>query len=114
MIMPRLGFTRSDGEMIYAALIAAAESKRLDAGRGPADKAAVVAAVERNGDVITKAVNRTDKETLQGFVRSNVAEGSLVMTEESRSYSSLSGRAIRPRNGNAFQRGVCGRPSPYQ
>lgn len=66
MLTRKLGFARSDGKGISAVLIAAAESKRLYAG-----KAAVVAAVERNSDVITKAVNRTSKETLQGFVLSN-------------------------------------------
>ena len=70
------------------------ESKRLNAGRGAVGKTAVVAAVERNGDVIAEPVDRTDKETLQGFVRSNVAEGSLVMTDESASYRSLSATGL--------------------
>ena len=57
------------------------ESKRLNAGRGSVGKTAVVAEVEHNGDVITVPVGKTDKEALQGFVRSNVAAGSLVMTD---------------------------------
>lgn len=70
------------------------ESKRLNAGRGAVGKTAVVAAVERNGDVIAEPVDRTDKETLQGFVRSNIAPGSLVMTDESASYRSLSAAGL--------------------
>lgn len=70
------------------------ESKRLNAGRGAVGKAAVVVAVERNGDVIATPVEATDKETLQGFVLSNVAEGSLVITDESRSYSGLSATGL--------------------
>ena len=70
------------------------ESKRLKTGRGSVGKAAVVVAVERNGDIVATPVEATDKETLQGFVRSNVAAGSLVMTDESRSYSSLSATGL--------------------
>ena len=70
------------------------ESKRLKAGRGAVGKAPVVAAVERNGNIIAAPVARTDKETLQGFVLSNVAAGSLVMTDESRSYSGLSATGL--------------------
>ena len=66
----------------------------MNAGRGAVSKTAVVAAVERNGDVIAVPVDRTDKETLQGFVRSNVAPGSMVMTDESASYRSLSAAGL--------------------
>ena len=70
------------------------ESKRLKAGRGAVGKTAVVAAVERNGDAIAMPVDRTDKETMIGFLRSNVAEGSLVMTDESASYRGLSATGL--------------------
>ena len=70
------------------------ESKRLKAGRGAVGKAPVVVAVERNGDVVAVPVEATDKETLQGFELSNVAAGSLVMTDESRSYSGLSATGL--------------------
>lgn len=66
------------------------KSKRLNAGRGAVGKAAVVAVVERNGDIIVEPVERTDKKTLQGFVRENVVPGSLVMTDESAAYKGLS------------------------
>ena len=70
------------------------ESKRLKAGRGAVGKAPVVVAVERDGDVVAVPVEATDKETLQGFVLSNVAAGSLVMTDESRSYNGLSATGL--------------------
>lgn len=70
------------------------KSNRLNAGRGATGKAALVAAVERNGDIIAEPVEKTDKETLQGFVCRNVAQGSLVVTDESASYRSLSATGL--------------------
>ena len=70
------------------------ERKRLNAGRGAVGKTAVVAAVERNGNVIAEPVDRTDKETLLGFVHKNVAPGSLVMTDDSPSYKGLSATGL--------------------
>ena len=70
------------------------ERKRLRAGRGPVGKAAVAGAAQRQGDIVAVPVDRTDKETLQGFVRDTVAEGSWVITDESASYRSLSATGL--------------------
>ena len=66
------------------------EHKRLRAGRGPAGKTAVAGAAQRQDDIVAVPVDGTDKETLQGFVRDTVAEGSWIITDESASYRGLS------------------------
>lgn len=65
-------------------------SKRLDAGRGSVGKAAVVGAVDRDGEIRVKHIANTDSATLQGFVEDNVEDGSIVYTDEFRSYNGLS------------------------
>ena len=44
------------------------------------------------GKVAARVVARTDKETLQGFVKGHVAQGSKVYTDEARAYEGLEGR----------------------
>ena len=65
-------------------------SKRPRKGRGPVSKVVVAGAKSRDsGKVILKVVPDTTKESLQGFVIDNVVEGSMVYTDEHRSYTSL-------------------------
>ena len=63
--------------------------KRLNAGRGPVGKIAVVGAKERNGRVRAQPIASTDKATLQGFVADTVAIGSTVYTDEAAAYRDL-------------------------
>ena len=63
--------------------------KRLNAGRGPVGKIAVVGAKERNGRIRAQPVASTDKATLQGFVADTVAIGSTVYTDEAAAYRDL-------------------------
>jgi len=58
----------------------------LRAGRGTVGKVSVMGIRERDGRVVAKVVDRTDKETLQGEVLRNVAAGSTVCTDEHTSY----------------------------
>ena len=59
------------------------QSKRLDMGRGPVGKIAVVGAKDRaTNQVSTTVVKRVDAPTLQGFVADRVAEGATVYTDE--------------------------------
>lgn len=58
-------------------------------GRNTQTKAAVVAIVERHGDVRAFHVPDTEKQTLHGLVTNNVALGSKVNTDEYRSYQGL-------------------------
>jgi len=65
-------------------------SKKLRAGRGPVGKTAVVGVKDRSTNKVTaKVVEKTDAETLQGFVTSHTEEGSTVYTDEALAYKGL-------------------------
>ena len=65
-------------------------SKKLNAGRGPVGKTAVVGAKDRaTKRVAAKVVERTDRETLQGFVREHTAQGAKVYTDDASAYDGL-------------------------
>lgn len=60
--------------------------------RGPADKMAVVALVQRNGSARTFHVDRADKETVAGIVADHVRRDSRLMTDESQLYTEIGGK----------------------
>ena len=69
------------------------ESKKLRAGRGPVGKAAVVGAKDRaSGRVAARVVENTDRETLQGFVKTHTRSGAKVYTDEASAYDGLPNR----------------------
>lgn len=59
-------------------------------GRGASGKTIVMGILERQGEVRTKVVTDTTKETLQGEVRANVSAGAEVFTDQNPSYTGLS------------------------
>ena len=64
--------------------------KKLHAGRGPVGKTAVVGMKDRyTGQVAARVVESTDRETLQGFVKTHAAQGAKVYTDEARAYEGL-------------------------
>ena len=66
------------------------ESKKLRAGRGAVGKTAVVGMKDRNtGKVSATPVERTNRETLQGFVTNRTAEDVMVYTDEHAAYRGL-------------------------
>ncbi len=66
------------------------EYKRLNAGRGPVGKVAVVGARDRaTGKVATSVVDSTGAVALQGFVRRHTELGAHVYTDENRAYAGL-------------------------
>ena len=67
------------------------DRERKIKGRGPSGKAAVVGAKSRTGKVKAQPVATADSRTLQAFVRSNVATGSVLMTDGNPAYDALSG-----------------------
>ena len=68
------------------------ESQRSRARGGVPDKAAVVGAKDREtGQVRAKAVERTDGETLRGFVRKHVKPGAQVYSDGHSGYAPLDG-----------------------
>ena len=64
-------------------------SKRLRAGRGAIGKEAVFGLRQRGGPVIAMHVQNTNKATLQPIIEQTVTPGSIVYTDESRSYKGL-------------------------
>ena len=64
--------------------------KKLRAGRGTVGKVAVVGAKDREtGKVVAKVVEKTDAETLQGFVMDHVLFGTPLYTDEHKAYTGL-------------------------
>lgn len=64
-------------------------SKKLKVGRGPAGKQAVIGACERSGRVKTSMVRDTTKDELHRFIKENVVSGSILYTDDHRSYIGL-------------------------
>ena len=66
------------------------ESKKLHAGRGTVGKAAVVGVKDRETNrVQTSVVDKTDKQTLQGFVQDRTEESATVYTDDHAGYRGL-------------------------
>lgn len=66
------------------------EHKKLNKSRGPVGKATVVGANERDpGNIDTKPISDTTKDTLQGFIQELVEEGSAVYTDAHKSHKGL-------------------------
>ncbi len=64
--------------------------KKLHAGRGGVGKAVVVGAKDREtGKVKAEVVEKTDAETLQGFVLDHVLFGTPLYTDDHKAYSGL-------------------------
>lgn len=65
-------------------------SKKARLGRGPVAKTAVVGAKDRKTKkVAAKVVTSTDKETLQGFVKTHAAPDAKVYTDDAKAYTAL-------------------------
>ena len=64
--------------------------RKLFKGRGTAGKTAIVGAKDRETNRVDAAVvERTDAETLQGFVADQAAPGATVMTDEALAYKGM-------------------------
>lgn len=61
-------------------------------GRSTKDKAAVVGLMQRGGNVITFHVKKLKRKTIQGLIRYKVKKGSVVSTDEYKSYNGLDKR----------------------
>jgi len=64
-------------------------NKKTNQGRGTVGKTAVLGMRQRDGRVIAKPVSKTDKETLKKEIVENVEQGSVICTDEPRSYPGL-------------------------
>ena len=68
-------------------------SKKLNAGHGAVGKVAVVGMKDRQTNKVTATVaSGTDKETLHGFIRSQVKPDAKIFTDEHRAYEGLINR----------------------
>ena len=65
------------------------KSKRLNAGRGVVGKQIILGIRERTGKVKTKAAKTTTTEEIHKFITENVVTGSVVCTDDHRSYLGL-------------------------
>ena len=66
------------------------KSKKLNAGRGPVGKTAVVGAKDRETNrVVARVVTSTDSATLQGFVKEYAGEEAAVYTDDALAYRGL-------------------------
>ena len=66
------------------------EAQKLKAGRGAVGKTAVVGAKDRaTKKVAAKVVTSTDKDTLQGFVKTHAAPEATVYTDDAKAYAAL-------------------------
>ena len=80
-------------------------------GRGTVGKTAVVGAKDRATNMVTAhVVQRTDRDTLQGFVKSHTRSGAKIYTDE----ASCLRWAPEPRDGQALGRGVRPRLGAHQ
>ena len=66
------------------------ESKKQQAGRGPAGKQAVLGMRSREGRVTAKPIADTGAETLEREIAANVEAGATIYTDEHASYRNLS------------------------
>ena len=81
--------------------------KKANLGRGASGKAAVVGAKDRaTGKVAARVVDATDKRTLQGFVRGQVADGAQVYTDEAAAYKGLPNHETEPVNASETLLGI--------
>ena len=66
--------------------------KKLNAGRGSVGKTAVLGIKDRDANqVVAKVVEDTKRKTLHGFIDGNVEPGSMVCTDDFKSYRKLHG-----------------------
>ena len=66
------------------------KGKKLNAGRGPVGKAAVVGAKDRKTNKVrAKVVKDTDAKTLQKFVVASAADGATVYTDDASAYKGM-------------------------
>ena len=67
------------------------EKKKLHAGRGGVGKKAVFGMKERGGEIRAYPAAATKQDTLQRAIKSEVKRGSMLYTDESRSYCGIDG-----------------------
>ena len=86
------GFVEVDENYIGGTAGNKHEDKKLKAGRGAVGKTAVVGAKNRKANKISaKVINDTKRKTLHEFIQDNVEKGSIVCTDDFKSYLKMKG-----------------------
>ena len=81
--------------------------KKLDAGRGPVGKVAVVGMKDRaTGKVSAEVVESTDHLALFGFIAERVQDSTAIYTDEHRSYQGLPNHATVKHSAGEFVNGM--------
>ena len=76
-------------------------------GRGTVGKTAVVGAKDRATNMVTAhVVQRTDRDTLQGFVKSHTRSGAKIYTDEASAYDGLPNRETVKHSVGEYVRGL--------
>ncbi|MFX0132961.1 MAG: IS1595 family transposase [Candidatus Hodarchaeota archaeon] len=65
------------------------ESKKLKAGRGAVGKTAIFGMRERNGNVKATVIPNTDSQVIKKNIKDSVEPGSIICTDEHKSYKGL-------------------------
>ncbi len=66
------------------------KSKKLNVGRGTVGKTTVAGIKDHDTKkAVAKVVEKMDSDTLQGFVRENIEEGSTVYTDDAKAYKGI-------------------------
>ena len=83
------------------------KSKRLNAGRGPVGKTAVIGAKDREtGQIAVKVIEKTDRPTLIGFVASHTEdERTMVFTDEHAGYKGMVNHVAVPHSREEYVHG---------
>lgn len=87
-----------------------AEPKKNKRGRGT-EKAPVLALVERDGNLVSRPIQRVDAKTLKGAIKEVVHKDSTIMTDEWAAYTGigkdfLGGHEVVKHNDGEFIRGI--------
>ena len=81
--------------------------KKLDAGRGPVGKVAVVGMKDRaTGKVSAEVVESTDQFALFGFIAERVQDSTAIYTDEHRSYQGLPNHTTVKHSAGEFVNGM--------
>ena len=75
-------------------------------GRSTDVKTAVVGAIERNGEVRAKRIERADKKTIMKFMGEYVESGAIVYADEYKAYNGIANKRINHSKGQYFSKGV--------
>jgi transposase len=97
----RVHMAKADGDPMLGGHVEVDETfvgghrKGNKGSRKVSEKVAVFGMVERGGDIMTKVVADVSKKTLMGHIKKNVDKGSVISSDEWKSYMTLSANGYK-------------------